>query len=33
MLNLQNGTTLAEAQADIVKANVTGWKEFCMVLI
>lgn len=28
MLNLQNGTTLAEAQADIVKANVTGWKEF-----
>lgn len=28
MLNLQNGITLAEAQADIVKANVTGWKEF-----
>lgn len=28
MLNLQNGTTLAETQADIVKANVTGWKEF-----
>lgn len=28
MLNLQNGTTLAEAQADIFKANVTGWKEF-----
>ena len=27
-LNLQNGTTLAEAQADMSKADVTGWKEF-----
>lgn len=27
-LNLQNGTTLAEAQADINKADVTGWREF-----
>lgn len=27
-LKLQNGTTLAEAQADINKADVTGWREF-----